>query len=260
MSNLIPTPRTDKNGHTVVRHIKADTSTTVSKKLLSVPQLAQAAPAGLTNEEISSLIDPQALIPKGLSTYLDLLRHDNPKTLPLIGELLTTGNKTGRKLAARKFTSMLNEIANSYTANPAKWSRRLSRNFGSPMIESEIAKNWAIGNVAEELGIGMSSDRDYHNLHGPVSNTHFLQQSGTTNSASMTTAYWRGTIAFNQTAIGWKEGDKKKIKAFISWAGDQENLQTIIDLASERNTLDVHTLTGVLEEQDSSSPVRDGVL
>jgi hypothetical protein len=237
--------------------MKSAAPTTVPKTLPSVPPLVPAT-SGLTNEEFSALMDPQALIPTGLSTYLDLLRNENPKTLPLIGELLTTGNKTGRKLAARKFTSILSEIANSYMANPANWTRGISQKFGSPVIESEVAKNWAIGNVAEELGIEMKSDRDYHNLHGPTANMHFLQ--GMANSASMTTSYWRGIIAFNRTTIGWSKENRKEIKAFVLWAGEQDDLLAVIDLASERNILDVDTLAGVLKERESSSPVRDGVL
>jgi hypothetical protein len=241
--------------------MRTDVSATASKTLNLVPPMAlNAAPAGLTDEEFSALVDPHGMIPEGLAPYLDLLRKDNPKTLPQISELLTTGNETARKLATRKFSLLLNEIANAYTANPAKWIRGMPPKTGSPQMEAEIAKNWAIGNVAEELGIDMSSDREYHNIHGPVSNTHFLQQGGTTNSAAKTTAYWRGTIAFNQTTIEWRERDKHKVHAFISWAGKQENLRMVIDLASERNTLDVDTLAGVLKEQDSLSPVRDGVL
>lgn len=261
MSNLIPTPRTDKNGRIVVRHMKSDAAGTVSKKLSTVPPLGTGASStGLTNEELSALIDPEGMIPEGISIYLDMLRKDNPTTLPIISELLTTGNETGKKLALRKFSIMLNDIANSYQANPRKWVRGYSPQQGSPRLESEVAKNWAIGNVAEELGIGMSSDREYQNLNGPATNTDYVQHGGAFNSAAKTTAYWRGTIAFNQTTIRWRDEDKKKVHAFVLWAGEQGNLQAIIDVASERKTLDVDTLTGVLAERDSSSPVRDGVL
>lgn len=261
MSNLTPTPRTDKNGRTVVRHMKVDAASTMSKKLVTVPPLVTGtSSAGLTNEEFSALIDPEGMIPEGVSIYLELLRKDNHTTLPLVSELLTTGNETGKKLALRTFSTMLNEIANSYQANPRKWVRGFSPQQGSPRIESEVAKNWAIGNVAEELGIGMSSDREYHDLNGPATNTDYVQHGGAANRAAKTTAYWRGTIAFNQSTIRWKDEDKSKVHAFILWAGEQENLQAVIDAASERNTLDVDTLTGVLAERDSSSPVRDGFL
>lgn len=260
MSNLIPTPRTDKNGHVVVRHMKPSQEPSSLSRLSAVaPVLQEAEGTPLTHGEIADLLRAEGQHVEDAEKCLELLQEKDDGVLPLAWELLTTGNSDGRKLVAGKLAENMLSIAESYEKNPAKWRRTT---FKNRFLAPELAKVWSIANVCEELGMSLDIDdkKSFYQVYGPISNYHYVLHQGMYPKAAVEPDYWRGFIALFHVKSERPYIDIENAEPFMTWAGKHENLRAVVDVARERETLDVNTLSGVLEDQNPSSPVRDGVL
>jgi hypothetical protein len=70
--------------------------------------------------------------------------------------------------------------------------------------------------------------------------------------------YWRGASLLSLTGLHPKESD---VPGFIQWAGASRNPRGVLDAAKERDTLNVATLIGVMNEQAKvASPLQNGAL
>jgi hypothetical protein len=257
--SLIPTPRTDKNGITSIRHMKPEMTPSVPVKHLPAVTLPAAPeePVELTDEQLIDLIDPERLIPEGVDTYLDLLREDDPETLPYISKLLTTGSERGREEILEVFRNQLNRLANHYTYDGDDWRVR-SEDIRSPFLEGELNLRWVLANLADELP-GYRDEIPGGGTLGSIMNIHH-SHAGYHNRShqAMEPEYWRGIAAIHLSGLPYRAKDNTD--KFIWWAGRHDNLGAVIQLASERRTLDVDTLSGVLAQYDPKSPIRDGFL
>lgn len=257
--SLIPTPRTDKNGFTSIRHMKPETAPSAASRNLpavALPALP-TAPVELTDEQLIALVDPDSSIPEGIGTYLDILREDNPDTLPYVSQLLTTGNERGREATLERFRTQLNKIANHYIYDSTQW-RAQSEYIRSPFLEGELNKTWTIANLADEL------DSHKHELEDDLMSSQaddlHRQHQGACGQfqRTMDTDYWRGIIAIGLSGAPMR--GPKDTSRFIWWAGRHDDLGAVIHLATERDTIDVDTLSGILTEYDAKSPIREGYL
>lgn len=259
MSSLIPTPRIDKNGVTVIRHMKPDVSGASSVSLPAVV-LPAAAPAGPTNEDIRRILDPDSAVHGRFEEPLNLLREENSKTIPLIGDLLTTGNDDGKRLVAEIFRTSLcvirdiheySDDENDWRADAAEWL--------SPELEGKLVRAWVIGNISAQKGLAIN-DAAFREMDRTARHTHDSHELRTIKPQQTTSkVYWRGIIALAKSGVRMMD-DHRDTSRFIQWAGEHEDIQPVITLAAQRNTLDVETLEGILADQNPSSPVRDGVL
>lgn len=257
--SLIPTPRTDKNGVTSIRHMKPETTPSVPVKRLPAVTLPSAptAPVELTDEQLIAIVDPDSSIPEGIGTYLDILREDNPDTLPYISKLLTTGSQSGRDATLERFRTQLNKIADHYVYEFEDWRVR-SEDLRSPHLEEVLSLTWTAANMADELPVHRD-ELSYRNALSQISainNSH--QRHYDQSQRTMEPAYWRGITAIHLSGLPYRA--KPNTVKFIWWAGRHENIGAVIELAAERKTLDVDTLSGLLEHYDPESPIRDGYL
>lgn len=257
--SLIPTPRTDKNGVTSIRHMKPETAPSAASRNLPAVALpaSPTAPVELTDEQLIALVDPDSSIPEGIGTYLDILREDNPDTLPYVSQLLTTGSQIARDTTLNEFSVILNKIADHYVYEFEDWRVR-SEDLRSPHLEDVLSLTWTAANMADELP-SYRDELSPRNALREIATIHSSHQRHYDQSQrTMEPAYWRGITAIHLSGLPYRA--KSNTVKFIWWAGRHENIGAVIKLASERKTIDVETLSGLLEHYDPESPIRDGFL
>jgi hypothetical protein len=78
---------------------------------------------------------------------------------------------------------------------------------------------------------------------------------------SADTNYWRGLAIIVATDVTVGADKEKDAKSFILWASKQPDINRIISVVKERDTLNVLTVQGVIEEQSkTTAPLREGTL
>lgn len=271
-SHLIPTPITDKNGVTTIRHMKPDAS--ASSKPSSIPPVSLAAnvqePAYKEGsvEHLTELIygeySPDAL------KLVEFMYDDDRETIPLAIRFLTTGGETAKSRARAVLDTALNEIGNAFNNredDEDDFWRDDCHNAWSPLIKHRIASAWNGGNVLDDF---TEQGGDYWNpykLDNRISelDSH-LNPLAMYGDRSGDDNYWRGLTATALTKVPvlmtkTQETDNIKLKKFVLWAGGHKDLNRVIRTATERQNLDATDLHAIMEEQDKLVPsLREGAL
>lgn len=115
----------------------------------------------------------------------------------------------------------------------------------------------------DELGLEQDSYDDFHrevvylNAHLMESGSYFLPGEREDNK------YWRGVMAIvlaNQHGK-LQETINTDLVGFIPWAGEHEDIGGVIEVAKERNTLNVSTIREIMAlNTESTAPLRNGNL
>lgn len=271
MSNLIPTPRIDKNGRTVIRHMKPEDTT---QKTPVIP--AVAVPEQTPQQRVREIID---LLQGGsmdhadLAMYLRYLDDDNSKTLPLFKKLLTTGTPQAQRAVESYLHEVIGDIkeagdgGSSYDEDEMddyddhwNWIDRCPDAW-HPHSTHNALRIWNTFNVMDEHGI---EGNRYEIIHRITElGTMHNDLDPMMNPESMRNRFWRGAAA---AAIGTEERNTERaqwghIKEFVQWAGRHEDIAIVINTVKERRILHPEMLDQVIAEKAGISPaVREGVL
>lgn len=267
MKNLVPTPRTDKNGVTRIRHMKPEQASTGSAS--SIPAVtAPASPVqDFDNAYVTRLINDRfAVNPERIGMCLDYLRAEDKSNIPFAVNLLTTGSRQARQLAHEAFYLALVDMDESheslereddefwYEKCPGSWKERL---------QPRMTQAWCLGNVVDEANLGaeinalkmgevIMAASDYQ--HNALSETQY----GAAPPLTTDQDYWRGVSALT-LAHGQPEYSAEALE-FAEWAAHHDNLALIIETSKERKTINVELLKSIVEREEVPAPLRVGIL
>lgn len=249
MSNLIPTPRTDKLGRTIIRHMKDKLSS--EPKNIALPSIAPqqdviaAKRVGyIVRDHLAEL--PDFFIPISPTEYfvnaMSKISEDSPETLKTIERVMTTGSEHGRTAVA---ALLLDEVKLFQFGGGAIGQRPL-------WLRAEILKLWNSENVAEEAGqSGAINFRRQSTLAYIADN----------DCEKFGDVAWRGLavfrLAFEATRARPVKGN---LMDFIYWSGREKDIAKVIEIARERGTMDPSSIKFLMENTESGSVLREGML
>jgi hypothetical protein len=253
MSNLIPTPRTDKNGRIIIRHMKDQNDD--SKKMASFPHVAistvsSAMPSDDTLVEMifGSSPDPE-FVPK-FHKYLEALPLSDSGMISSFVALVGAGSPGGTE-TARRFLSVKLESAILYNS------------IVHPRYTGQLLRAWAIGDVREDMGLPFDQRGEFNIIEG-VSGIRSLLQQDKQPHDDVTTdlPYWRGLTALYLTNLDLfaEDQDIETAKRFIEWAGHRDDIGAVVKLAAERAISDPAELEDLMTEMKGYNALGDGTL
>ena len=259
---LIPTPRTDKNGNTVIRHMKPEAvSSSARKPIPAVSSVTQqphqsSAEVGLDNKQIISIVNRIPHIKHDVAVdenLLNLMRDCGEENFARASEYLTKGTEQARDMAKKAFGFSIEDFANA-TADPDDpYGEDKAEHYVGGALESQVAMSWTVGNVADEIGYTDNVSA----LKGSVAYCN-AQLNYTNRSIITDPKYWRGMVAL-AIADHEEKADKRDCRAFISWASERSDLAVVIQTAKERGTVKPDVLTAILD-QGLAAPLQQGAL
>jgi hypothetical protein len=247
MSNLIPTPRTDKNGRTVIRHMK-DRLLGNQKPTQTIPVVAQPR-TGNYHGRVGSIVRyyllelPNFHVPipatEDFSKAMGGLNENVPDILVTIERLMSVGTESARKAVA---LCLLDEVKMAqYGVGDIVVKPKL--------LESRLLALWNAENVADEAGL--SGRLDFRKKSRLI----------ITPEEGYSDAEWRGHAAFRLAFETTKSPcDSGNLIEFIRWAGREKDIAKVIEFARERRTIDPGTIKPLMESSESNSVLRDGLL
>lgn len=256
MSNLIPTQRTDKNGRTIIRHMKDQNDD--SKKLASFPHVAisTVSSAMPSDDDLVEMIfgsspDPE-FVPK-FKKYLEGLPLSDSGMISSFVALVGAGSPGGTE-TARRFLSEKLESAILYNS------------IVHPRYTGQLLRAWAIGDVRDEVGLPFDQRGEYNIIEG-VSGIRSLLKQGKQDKQphdDVTTdlPYWRGLTALYLTDLDLfaEDEDIETAKRFIEWAGHRDDIGAVVRLAAERTIGEPAELEDLMNEMKGHSALGDGTL
>ena len=255
MNRLIPTPRTDKNGHVVVRHLKPEPAVSSRSLVPTVGTLMQQISArdfliehyresgwGVSDEKVSEA--------------LKHLEEDSDDILPLLQKCLRTGSELAQAYASGYISSVLMNIldAKTHASYDPTWKMRCSSAW-SPVLRSEISRKWHGINVVQDSE-HQWDDPDEH--ADWIESTQSLIESDT--ESPKEDHYWRGMSALalvqliNDAEIFYNDSVRiAQIAGFVELAGSHHDLRQIMDIAVPRNLIDAEAIRTIMEQQSSGA-------
>lgn len=257
---LVPTARVDKNGRTVTRHMRVESGVSKKTKAIPVPSV--------TVEESTAY--PEALIESIGSSFTALSTSDNfrrylleihahdPSVLPVAATFLSTGSEIAHKLTKKMIWETIKDmIANDYVDNDGvripnfrRWSDLYQ------LTQARLASAWSLGNVIAESGMAVEPELT---LKATVEYAYYLEGHTRHDKLPGDTAYWRGVAALTLTDI--VNGSKNSyISEFIEWAGNHDDIGSVMTTMIDRKTIRVEVLRGVMEQTEITSPLSRGIL
>lgn len=264
MNNLIPTPRTDKNGRTVIRHMKSEPSA-VTK--LSLPPVVFPSPSDYTEEQVLDIFgldehdDPRQRL---LWIRSVRIMRQSEEVTALALELIGSGSEgvasVIRKRVDRAAFSIQN-YSDSKTAYP-DWENRCREAWG-PKIIPELIVEWARVTVMESLDVDPDSQESDFTINERIYGLHFaLTDFDKRGNYNKDFEYWRGLSLLYFAGVKVIDGEKEKRSAIelAAWLNQRDDPAVVISLARERNLHSVEGLEYILEQGQVNRPLSPGLL
>jgi hypothetical protein len=197
-------------------------------------------------------------------------------TLPLLVRLLTTGSQNAREDVRKAFVATAASFQTAFdeaehTHGQGDWNEyedrwdRFLDGYERPFIRNRLLEVWNAANVIDETG----SNVIIRDIISGMDKLAILLKSVNPDcdDAASTDRYWRGLAAIavsrdglpHLTEKGWVKLDVA-VPGFIEWAGNHEDIATVIDVARERDSFDRGLLEGILVEQGDKTALSSGVL
>lgn len=258
--NLIPTPRTDKNGNTVIRHMKPEVnSAPVRKSLPPVSPVLQqtsapSAATGLDNKEIIKLISYLPVIGEELDVdenLLNQMRDCGEDEFARATSYLSTGSRNARELSQRAFAFCVSDFKQATVSGDVVNDERAGQCVGK-YLESQVVRSWATGNTADEIGYTGNLSA----LKGSVA--YFNSTVLEAGQNKISPEYWRGVVALT-LADPDEKAQRGHSEQFIAWVSEREDFALAIKTAKERGTVIPEALEAILD-QDLAAPLKQGAL
>jgi hypothetical protein len=188
---------------------------------------------------------------------LVLIHDDEPSAIDLISKVLTTGSAQAREESREELRSMLGEVTDSYAKNGKDWKNDCGHITGPRMVE-ELMHTWNIYQLEELYPTGDSSYASARKLGwalyaiGPT-------QLGLTDYP-VNYESWRGLAALAASGASNSVHSKEELTIFVRYAGSHPDLRAVLDIARERNTIDVELIEQVIKQSGTINPLRQGTL
>lgn len=250
MSHLIPQVRTDKNGRSVIRHMKPDNATSTGSSSRAIP-VAQLPSQGLSNVESArsirglvitlagSIPVPSESIYEG---FIDDTYEEAPQLVELMLHCLSNGSEPARYAAQTHIQASVKMFRDGMGGPGAGLG-----------LHSRLIEVWNEENVRAESGNGRDVDlasakraiRDEFRRDEPSDHT-----------------YWRG-LAAARIVYALTDGTvslDRSIDFILTRAGAHPDMATVIDIAVDRRTLDMDVIDQVIRESQEAVSLREGFL
>jgi hypothetical protein len=276
MSNhLIPTARTDKNGNTVIRHMRPEEAAPSRTTMIPAVQVTKPQTPQEKVNEIAELIadfKTSNMDFPDLVMYLHYIEENSSKTLPILKRCLTTGNDEAQEITKSLIHMMLDTIKENIDSSGGEdgseddeygdqfsWADNCPEVW-YPFAAANALCFWNTSNVMEEIGTSEDNVTISYKVRDLADNL-----STTDDERSPTTdKYWRGMAAFTLTGIETPRlhaDARQELKSFIPWAGKHEEIAAVTRVVRERGIFDQDTINQIIESQKDISPaVSSGTL
>lgn len=267
MSNLIPTPRTDKNGRTVVRHMKPEATAASRHALLPLATLPSTLSSEYTDEQLMDALKMDYFgnpaQKESLLRAVKIMRQSQEVTA-LALELIASGsegvaNAVGKRVDRAAF-NILNYTAGKNTY--PDWEDRCREAWG-PKIIPELILEWARVSVMESLDVDPDFQPSGFSINESIYGLHFaLTDLDKRSSHNEDFDYWRGLSFLYFAGVKVIDGEKEKQSAIelAAWLSQRDDPAVVIGLARERNLHSVEGLEYILEQGKINRPLSPGLL
>lgn len=279
MTHLIPTPQTDKNGVTSVRHMKPVAGKKNSRAHLPVPPApVRQQVTELSDEQFMEFIYPDREFTPEESAEtlreLSILRELNPGIQPVLEQLLSTGSETAHALIRGDVDNSVQSLirARAVYGDRSNWDT-IASSTSERLTPLELRQTWNCGNVMEESG----QDHRKSVIPGRVENViqkELKLYNPRLDPEKASDQYWRGVAAFTITDVLWEpkgaptneerrtlsKAFNRDVRDFIPYAGKHKNVGLVIRTAIERNTINVADIKHFINVTKDAPMLRDGAL
>lgn len=246
--NLVPTPRTDKNGVTVIRHMRDKTS----KKLSSpqIPPVASAPPV--------TALDRAALLSKAA--------------------LAITAKLDSRSELVSLYYGVIKDIISEYSPYTLQALTTLTENDQKAWaVHTGLMKNWTETSVNDYLQLAdfFRAHNISDDMHGYLKSFHYYEDMYPQNDgaypeqrreqceAVIELVEHLGNVMFEETTTFMEPRvlipyirDEKLRKLILT----SEDRKKVVRLVKQRNLLDADALSGLVDNAADASALFEGVL
>lgn len=267
MSNLIPTPRTDKNGRVVLRHMNPETAPSYLRA--SLPTVGALSRRVSDRESLHEYFMSKWKSFDGgeLSKALKLLQEDSEETIPLLYKYLTAGGSgsTHAYIEGHIGASIMEVInASNRSSYDPKW-RDKCKDILSPKFRGETSRLWHALTVSDESGYEWDDVEEHANW---IKNTQILVESNWSDvDLPKSDAHWRGMSALalvqlhTKNEVFYTHKDLiKQVPGFVELAGTHGDLRQVMDIAVPRYLIDADAIRDIMDQQSGAPAIGSGVL
>jgi hypothetical protein len=258
-SHLVPTQTVDKNGVLTTRHM--NTSKPSASKQPRIPAIT-LAPTDTTDD--TSVARLGTLIYGGHVTMINAkiierLDESDKTATPLLVNLLTTGSEDTRSQVRMALATALYDLVTwqGTAAYSGPWT---NQNYDpwAQNIKHKAISAWHAMSVIEETG---RVDTPEEVAKAMEQIDWFLHPLSTRGDRSDFPTYWRGVAAAALSNVEPTDKNRKDAFQFPVWAGNHEDVARVIEIAKERQTFNIPTITEIMGMQDeAATPLRQGTL
>lgn len=258
-SHLLPTQTVDKNGVLTTRHMKINKPS--ASKQTSFPAM-NLAPTATTGD--SSVDHLGTLIYGGHVTMINAkiienLDENDKTAVPLLINLLTTGSEETRSHTRMVLATTFYDLVawQGTAAYSGPWPNQTLDPWAQGIKHNAISA-WSAMSVIEETG-RVETPKGLANAMEKLD--WFLHPLSTRGDRSGFPDYWRGLAAAALSNVVATDSNRRDAFQFPVWAGNHEDIAGVIDIAEERKSFNISTITGIMEMKGSAvAPLRRGTL
>lgn len=204
---------------------------------------------------VGSLYQSPAKPERHTVASLRAVHEDYAANIPLFHRVLTTGTPTAQHYSREIIRGILNAMWEAKNPQDDDDPEDFAHAF-YPMSTMNVYRVWNTINVRTEAGKTDDGWDDIYNQSIMETFNEYLEAS--VNGNPERDVFWRGLAAMGLSKAYPAEEDAL---AFIEWAGSHEDIAAVIILSKQRDTINVNTLKGVMNESSNTLvPLRDGSL
>ena len=267
MSNLVPTPRVDKNGRVTTRHMKPE-STPVSTPLsVSKPTLGGSGKQTMSDKEFLVYLDPNNRDYVEHDEYQnalqDIMEH-SPSVMDDVTALLKLGNENG-SFAIRAFLQEnLDTLVYQYTYRGERITERIDGYEDSTdSLKEALSIHWAIGSLSAETDSFFNSFNT--GARAAIEVSRSIRSDYGDRDYDSDVSYWRAVgvtalLTGPMTKAEYRSEDQaRKSRELVQWMEPMEYLGDIMRVGMERRFKDVESIKAILDS-DAPSSLSSGTL
>lgn len=190
---------------------------------------------------------------------LSRMHDDNSGTLALFIKCMTTGSENSKDCVNLLIREMIQKVrkADELTAQDGLCLTDDDYQSWYPTSHIRVLQLWNTYNVLDEAGIQDDTGEIMDSISYIAGGMNHEYEEDL--RELLRDKYWRGVAAVSATRVyGASTSDSREYR---KWAGEHPDVGSVIQIASERDTLNVATIGAVLDARKSSiKPLQEGVL
>jgi hypothetical protein len=190
---------------------------------------------------------------------IECLDENDKTATPLLVNLLTTGSEGTRSQTRMVLAKTLYDLVTwqGTAAYSGPWTNQNYDPWAQDIKHKAISA-WHAMSVIEETG---RVDTPEEVAKAMEQIDWFLHPLSTRGDRSDFPTYWRGLAAAALINVEPTDRNRRDAFQFPVWAGNHEDISGVIDIAEERKTFNISTITGIMEMQERAvAPLRQGTL